>query len=62
VKAQEFLKKLTSHLQTDAALFALFDRVADPDVSCKDCSTAGVSLPRINFLCLLRSFLMRYLP
>lgn len=43
VKAQEFLKKLTNHLYQDANIFALFERVADPDISCKDCSSAGVS-------------------
>ena len=46
VKAQEFLKKLTNHLYQDANIFALFERVADPDISCKDCSVAGVSICR----------------
>ena len=44
MKGTEFLKKLTNHLFTDNNLLALFERVADPDVSCKDCSSAGVSL------------------
>ena len=43
VKAQEFLKKLTSVLQSDNNLLALFERIVDPDISCKDCSSTGVS-------------------
>lgn len=37
MKAQEFLKKLSVQLGTDTTLLHNFEKVVDPDISCKDC-------------------------
>ena len=37
MKAQEFLKKMSIQLGTDNVLLTSFEKVVDPDVSCKEC-------------------------
>ena len=37
MKAQEFLKKLSTQLAHDQVLLSSFEKVVDPDVSCKEC-------------------------
>ena len=43
MKAQEFLKKLSVQLGTDNVLLNSFEKVVDPDVSCKECQLYVVS-------------------
>ena len=57
MKAQEFLKKLSVQLGTDNVLLASFEKVVDPDVSCKECQLYVVSakMPLV-YLCLRSKF------
>ena len=43
MKAQEFLRKLSVQLGTDNVLLSSFEKVVDPDVSCKECQLYVVS-------------------
>jgi len=39
MKSQEFLKRLSSAMMTNASLLSAFGKVVDPDISCKECHT-----------------------
>lgn len=52
MKAQEFLKKLSVQLGTDNVLLSSFEKVVDPDVSCKECQLYVVSYIVIHSRCL----------
>ena len=43
MKSQEFLKRLSSAMMTNASLLNAFGKVVDPDISCKECQTYVVS-------------------
>lgn len=47
MKAQEFLKKLSVQLGTDKILLEHFEKVVDPDVSCRECQlyVVGTKMP-----------------
>ena len=44
MKAQEFIKRLSSSLQSNSNLLNAFEKIVDPDISCKDCQTYVVCL------------------
>jgi len=52
MKAQEFLKKLSVQLGTDNVLLSSFEKVVDPDVSCKECQLYVVRYIVIHSRCL----------
>ena len=66
MKAQEFLKKLSLQLGTDNVLLSSFEKVVDPDVSCKDCQLYVVStriillyyLPGLGMIQVLQQFFL----
>ena len=73
MKAQEFLKKLSVQLGTDTTLLHNFEKVVDPDISCKDCQVYVVCFysfilrfrqvyryePCNKLLCIYASFVYR---
>ena len=61
MKAQEFLKKLSVQLGTDTTLLHNFEKVVDPDISCKDCQVYVVCF-YFNLYCVLPSISNRYEP
>ena len=50
MKAQEFLKKLSVQLGTDTSLLHNFEKVVDPDITCKDCQLYVVCVISIRKL------------
>ena len=48
MKSQEFLKRLSSAMMTNASLLSAFGKVVDPDISCKECHTNVVSSHNIK--------------
>lgn len=51
VRAMEFLKKLSNHMQTDKMVLDLMEKIVDPDVTCADCMTHVVSTKTRGILC-----------